>query len=64
MKINISESKKQTAKSFSEYLAKLVTKNNILHVALSGGSTPKEVFKELAEHFKTKIDWSKVLKIL
>lgn len=60
MKINISESKKQTAKSFSEYLAKLVTKNNILHVALSGGSTPKEVFKELAEHFKTKIDWSKV----
>ncbi|NNL02850.1 MAG: 6-phosphogluconolactonase [Eudoraea sp.] len=60
MKVNISESKKQTAKSFSEYLAKLVAKNNILHVALSGGSTPKEVFKELAEHFKNKIDWSKV----
>ena len=60
MKINISESKKQTAKSFSEYLAKLIAKNNILHIALSGGSTPKEVFKELAENFKNKIDWSKV----
>lgn len=60
MKINISESKKQTAKSFSEYLANLIAINNILHIALSGGSTPKEVFKELAENFKNKIDWSKV----
>lgn len=60
MKVNISESKKQTAKSFSEYLSKLVAKNDILHIALSGGSTPKEVFKELASHFKNKIDWSKV----
>jgi len=60
MKINISESKKQTARSFSEYLVDFVAKNNILHIALSGGSTPKEVFKELAENFKNKIDWSKV----
>lgn len=60
MKIKISESKKQTARSFSEYLVDFVAKNNILHIALSGGSTPKEVFKELAENFKNKIDWSKV----
>ena len=60
MKVNISESKKQTAESFSEYLCKLIAKNTILHIALSGGSTPKEVFKELAAHFKNRIDWSKV----
>jgi 6-phosphogluconolactonase len=60
MEIKISESKKQTAESFSEYLYKLTAKNSILHIALSGGSTPKEVFKELAAHFKNRIDWSKV----
>ncbi len=60
MEVNIAGSKKETARSFSEYLANLITKNNILHVALSGGSTPKEVFKELALHFKNEIDWSKV----
>lgn len=60
MEVNIAGSKKQTARSFSEYLANLIAKNNILHIALSGGSTPKEVFKELAIHFKNEIDWSKV----
>lgn len=60
MEVNIAGSKKQTARSFSEYLANLIAKNNILHIALSGGSTPKEVFKELAIHFKNEIDWSEV----
>ncbi|MGB5429172.1 6-phosphogluconolactonase [Eudoraea sp.] len=60
MELNITESKKQTARLFSEYLSNLIAKNNISHIALSGGSTPKEVFKELAKHFKNEIDWSKV----
>ena len=60
MEVNITGSKKQTARSFSENLASLIAKNNILHIALSGGSTPKEVFKELAVHFKNEIDWSEV----
>ncbi|MGB5205051.1 6-phosphogluconolactonase [Eudoraea sp.] len=60
MEIYIAESKKQTARLFSEYFSNLIAKNTISHIALSGGSTPKEVFKELAEHFKNKIDWSKV----
>ncbi len=60
MEFNITESKKQTARLFSEYLSNLIAKNNFSHIALSGGSTPKEVFKELAEHFKNEIDWSKV----
>ena len=60
MEVNIAESKKQTARLFSEYFSNLIAKNTISHIALSGGSTPKEVFKELAEHFKNKVDWSKV----
>ncbi len=30
-------------------------------IALSGGSTPKIIFKLIANHYKDKIDWSKVL---
>lgn len=60
MKIKISASKQQTARSFSEYLANLINNKDLLHIALSGGSTPKEVFKELAAEFKDVVDWSKV----
>ena len=60
MEVKIADSKKETARLFSEYLGNLIAKNTISHIALSGGSTPKEVFKELAEHFKNEIDWSKV----
>ncbi|WP_297792117.1 6-phosphogluconolactonase [uncultured Eudoraea sp.] len=60
MKINISDSKQQTARLFSEYLVNLISNNVFLHIALSGGSTPKEVFKELAAEFEDAVDWSKV----
>ncbi|MFA5815601.1 MAG: 6-phosphogluconolactonase [Bacteroidales bacterium] len=30
-------------------------------IALSGGSTPKAIFKLITAHYKNKIDWSKVL---
>ena len=60
MDVKIADSKKETARLFSEYLGNLIAKNTISHIALSGGSTPKEVFKQLAEHFKNEIDWSKV----
>ncbi len=60
MEVKIADSKKETARLFSEYLGNLIAKNTISHIALSGGSTPKEVFKQLAEHFKNEIDWSKV----
>ena len=31
------------------------------YIALSGGSTPKAIFKSIAENFKDKIDWSRVM---
>jgi 6-phosphogluconolactonase len=31
------------------------------YIALSGGSTPREIFKLLAENYKDKIEWTKVM---
>ena len=36
------------------------SKSPFFHVALSGGSTPKLLFRHLAEKYKDTIDWSKV----
>ena len=60
MEVNISGSKREAARTFSEYLVNVVSKNDTARIALSGGSTPGEVFKELALNFKDAIDWSKV----
>ncbi|MCX6224870.1 MAG: 6-phosphogluconolactonase [Bacteroidia bacterium] len=35
--------------------------DQLFSIALSGGSTPKAIFKLLAEKYKSKIDWSKLL---
>jgi 6-phosphogluconolactonase len=50
------------AAGFTEYLHALLQKSNKnqFHIALSGGSTPKTVFNYIVNHYKTKIQWSKV----
>lgn len=60
MEIRIYDSKKEVARYFSEYLKALIVSKNEVHIALSGGSTPKIVFEELSDTVKYKIDWSKV----
>ncbi len=60
MKINIYNTKQEVAIHFSEYLSNLIKQNKRVHIALSGGSTPKIVFEELASNFLDKIDWSGV----
>ncbi|MFN8258173.1 MAG: 6-phosphogluconolactonase [Bacteroidales bacterium] len=35
--------------------------NDFLSIALSGGSTPKAIFRYLSVHFREKIDWKKIL---
>jgi 6-phosphogluconolactonase len=59
MKINIDPSKAEVAKRFSGYLEELIRNNPSFHIALSGGSTPKVIFDNMAENAKT-TDWSKV----
>jgi 6-phosphogluconolactonase len=59
MHINISPTKTEVAKSFSDYLKALIKENKTTHIALSGGSTPKVVFDYMAAHYK-EVDWSTV----
>ena len=60
MQLKISKTKREVAKDFSKYLSELIKSKGEFHVALSGGSTPKIVFDELAANYKDTIDWSKV----
>lgn len=38
-----------------------IARDQFFYLALSGGSTPKVIFKTIAENYKEKIDWSKVM---
>jgi len=60
MKLKISKTKQEVAHNFSKYLASLIASKETVHIALSGGSTPKVVFDELATNFKQEIDWNGV----
>lgn len=60
MQLKISSTKEKTAESFTDWLVELINSNESLHVALSGGSTPKIVFDELASRNLSKNDWGKV----
>ncbi|MFS4492150.1 6-phosphogluconolactonase [Maribacter sp. 2308TA10-17] len=60
MKFKISKTKQEVALNFSRYLAILIANREEVHIALSGGSTPKIVFDELAANFQEDIDWTHV----
>ncbi|MRH99940.1 6-phosphogluconolactonase [Kriegella sp. EG-1] len=60
MNLNISSSKVEVAKNFADYFVTICKSKPIVHIALSGGSTPKIVFDELAANYANLIDWSKV----
>lgn len=60
MKLKISKTKQEVAVNFSRYLAILIANRKEVHIGLSGGSTPKIVFDELATSFQEDIDWSHV----
>ncbi|WP_192347219.1 6-phosphogluconolactonase [Algoriphagus sp. Y33] len=60
MTLKIYDTKEQVAKEFSEYFKKLAETDRTIHVALSGGSTPKIIFDYLAAHFGNEINWSRI----
>ena len=60
MELRIKETKEQVAKDFSEFFKELCSPGEPVHIALSGGSTPKIVFDQLASEFGKDIDWSQV----
>ena len=60
MELKIYTSKEEVAKRFSEYLVKITNSKEEVHIALSGGSTPKIVFDVLAEEYGTDINWGQL----
>lgn len=60
MKLNIYPTKNEVAKEFCFFLAKWLKDKKSVHIALSGGSTPKIIFKELSIAGKYAINWNEV----
>lgn len=60
MKTIISQDALAAAQAFADFLAQKVSENNIVHIALSGGSTPKILFELLADEYDEDIDWEKL----
>ncbi|MGB7393798.1 MAG: 6-phosphogluconolactonase, partial [Pricia sp.] len=60
MELKISGTKQKTAEDFTDWLVGLINSSDSLHIALSGGSTPKIVFDELAARGLPKSEWNKV----
>ena len=58
MDIRISPTKQKTAEVFSDFLIELMTSGEQLHIALSGGSTPKIVFEELVKRNISADNWA------
>ena len=60
MELKIFDAPQEVANNFSAYFAELANSQESFHVALSGGSTPKIVFEELATNYKTSIPWERI----
>lgn len=48
------------ASDFCDWVAQQPAEKTKLNVALSGGSTPKLLFQELADNFADQVDWSRI----
>lgn len=59
-KVIIFDNPELLADSFAKYFMNEVSLREQYNIALSGGSTPKIIFKVLAEKYSKKIDWNKV----
>lgn len=58
--IHIAGTAEQVAEDFAQYFADWVEKKPLVTVALSGGSTPKVLFRLWAERYRGRIDWTKI----
>lgn len=60
MEIKIYNSKQEVAKRFSKFFHDFAKDKAQITVALSGGSTPKIVFEELAGNYRERIAWQHI----
>lgn len=57
MELKIFKNKQEVAEDFSKHLQQLINGDQPVHIALSGGSTPKAIFDYMAEKFGNDINW-------
>ncbi|MCW1736167.1 6-phosphogluconolactonase [Anaerorudis cellulosivorans] len=60
MKIKIAEDIASLNKAFTEWMKTILSQQEEITLALSGGSTPKSLFDYWAKHHATDIDWEKI----
>ena len=60
MKIKIAEDITSLNKAFTEWMKTILSQQEEITFALSGGSTPKSLFDYWAKHHATDIDWKKI----
>lgn len=60
MILTIYNTKQELAERFSEFFSNFSKDKEEVHVALSGGSTPKIVFEVLAARYNAKINWDRI----
>lgn len=58
--IHIYSDNEAVAAAFAEWFVDWAAAKGKVTVALSGGSTPKALFRILAEQYEEKVDWSKI----
>lgn len=58
--IKIFNNNAELTTAFCDKLLNLSSNKDTIFISLSGGSTPKMIFKALAENYKDKIDWKKI----
>ena len=61
-KILVSKNKIELAENFLEIIEEslLNVKDRNITIALSGGSTPKDLFQIIAKDYSAKLDWNRV----
>lgn len=59
MELRIYQDKQEVAEYFSDYLYDLAQTRDSLHIALSGGSTPKVIFRHLVSAYGDSMPWEK-----
>jgi len=60
METKIFYSKEQLARFFGDYLTELTLQNDVVNIALSGGSTPEAIFDLLSQEYKDVIKWDRI----
>lgn len=58
--IKIFNNSTELTSAFCDKLLNLSSNKDKIFISLSGGSTPKMIFKALSENYKDKIDWKKI----